>query len=56
MTRPALIFAAALAIVAGLWAYIDTHADLIAATALWPAITPPTREWDDYADHLEGPL
>ena len=29
---------------------------LIAATALWPAITPPTREWDDYADHLEGPL
>ena len=33
MTRPALIFACALAIVAGLWALIDTHADLIAATA-----------------------
>ena len=33
MTRPALAMLAALAIVAGLWAYIDTHADLIAATA-----------------------
>ena len=33
MTRPALTLLAALAIVAGLWALIDTHADLIAATA-----------------------
>ena len=33
MIRPALILAAVLAIVAGLWALIDTHADLIAATA-----------------------
>ena len=33
MTRPALAMLAALAIVAGLWALIDTHADLIAATA-----------------------
>ena len=31
--RPALILAAALAIAAGLLALIDTHADLIAATA-----------------------
>ena len=32
--RPALILALTLAtIAAGLWAYIDTHADLIAATA-----------------------
>ena len=31
--KPALILAAALAITAGLWALIDTHADLIAATA-----------------------
>ena len=31
--RPALILAAVLAVVAGLWAFIDTHADLIAATA-----------------------
>ena len=29
---------------------------LIAATALWPAITPPTREWDDYRDALGGLL
>ena len=33
MIRPALYLAAALAIVAGLRALIDTHADLIAATA-----------------------
>lgn len=33
MTRPALILAAVLAITAGLLALIDTHADLIAATA-----------------------
>jgi len=31
--RPALTIAAVLAVTAGLWAYIDTHADLIAATA-----------------------
>ena len=33
MNRPALYLATALAIVAGLWAYIDTHADRLAATA-----------------------
>lgn len=33
MMRPAITLACALVIVAGLWALIDTHADLIAATA-----------------------
>ena len=33
MIRPAVTLACALAITAGLWALIDTHADLIAATA-----------------------
>ena len=33
MIRPALILAAVLAVTAGLLALIDTHADLIAATA-----------------------
>ena len=33
MIRPAVALACALVIVAGLWALIDTHADLIAATA-----------------------
>ena len=40
MTRPALILAAC----------------LISATALWLALTPPTREWDDYRDALGGLL
>ena len=33
VVKPALILAAVLAVVAGLLALIDTHADLIAATA-----------------------